>query len=326
MRRREFMAGLGAALVPFSVNAQQSGKVFRVAHLSGGAEDAMAPNVARFMTTMRQLGYEEGRNLAIASRYASGHFETLPQFARELIASGPDVILASTTPAALAAKTATSTTPIVFASVADPLGVGLVTNLARPTGNITGITNLVAELTGKRLELLKQLVPQASKVALILNPDDQNATPQIENARAAAAQLGVELVALIPVRGAADLADVFPAARRAGAQAALRLIDPIESSLVAQTTKLAAEHKMPVVYPFRRSVIAGGLASYGTDLPAQYVQAANYVHKILRGAVAADLPVEQPTKFELIINLKTAKALGIDVPLSLQQRADEVIE
>jgi putative ABC transport system substrate-binding protein len=282
--------------------------------------------VKAFAQGLRDLGYVEGENIAVLSRYAGSDFERLPALARELLNLDPDVLFVSTTPAALAAKSATSTTPIVIVAVADPVGVGLIASLARPGGNVTGITNISAELAGKRLELLKELVPAARKVAVMMNPDDPISPLQMTSAEAVANGLSVNLDPVLAIRTAADLEGAFQAASQAGAHAVLRMVDPVESALRGQTAALALRYRLPMMFPFREAVEMGGLFSYGTNLPDQFRQAAVFVHKIFNGAKPADLPVEQPTKFELVINLKTAKALGIDVPPSLLARADEVIE
>jgi putative ABC transport system substrate-binding protein len=210
--------------------------------------------------------------------------------------------------------------------VADPVGAGLVPNLARPGGNVTGITHLVAELTGKRLELLKEIVPSAARIAVLVNPDDPNATVQIQNAEAAARALRVQLQPVLSVRGATDLERAFEAISRSGAAAALRMVDPTGGPLRARTLELAVRHRLPVMFSFREDVEAGGLVAYGASISAQYQQAATFVHKILRGARPGDLPIEQASKFEFILNLKTARALGLTIPPSVLARADQVIE
>jgi putative ABC transport system substrate-binding protein len=327
MKRRKFIALLGtAAALPFSARAQQPGKVYRVAGLSGGTAASRAPLLAAFMGGMRDLGYVEGSNLVVEHRYAEGNFERLPVLVSELLAWKPDLLFVSTTPGALAAKAATSTVPIVMVSVADPVGVGLVASLVRPGGNITGVTNIAAELAGKRVQFLKEIVPAASKVAILINPDDPIAPLQMDSAKSAAGTLGIWLDPVLHIRGGNDLEGAFEAAVRTGAAAALRMIDPTVTELRKQTVELAAKHRLPVIYPFREDVVAGGLVSYGTSLPDQYQQAAALVHKILNGARPADLPVEQPTKFEFAINLKTAKSLGIVFPPSLLALADEAVE
>ena len=312
--------------VPLAAEAQQPEKTYRVAYLAAAPRSANQPVLAWFQKGMRELGYVEGRNLVFEPRFADGKFERLPMLARELAQLNPDVLFVSTTPGSLAAKSATATIPIVFVAVADPVGAGLVPNLARPGGNVTGITHMVAELTGKRLELLKELVPSASRIAVIVNPDDPNATVQIQNAQAAARTLRVQLAPVLPVRGASDLEPAFEAIGRSGAAAALRMVDPTGGPLRARTVELAARYRLPMMFVFREDVEAGGLVAYGASLSAQYRQAATFVHKILRGARPGDLPIEQATKFELIFNLQTAKKLGLTIPPSLRVRADQVIE
>ena len=309
-----------------AVEAQPTGKVYRVGHLSGSGEVASKSFIDAFREGMRALGYVEGQNWVLDERYAEGKVELLPSLAQELIHRNPDVLLVSTTPGNLAAKAATSTIPIVMVLVADPVGAGIVPSLARPGGNITGITNIVAELAGKRLELLKEIVPTASRIAVLVNPNSQNAPLQMRSAEAAARKLGVELRPVLEVRSAGDLEKAFEVAVRARAAAAIRMIDPLVFILRRETAALAAKHRLPVIYPTREDVEAGGLIAYGTNVPEQYRQAATFVHKILRGAKPADLPVEQPTKFELVINLKTARALSLTIPPSLLFRADKLIE
>jgi len=235
-------------------------------------------------------------------------------------------LLVSTTPANLAAKAATASIPIVMVQVADPLGVGLISSLTRPGGNITGVTNIAAELAGKRLEILKELIPDVRKVAILINPDDPNASLQLRNAETAAKELGMHLGPVVSVRDSDDLPAAFEVSARAGVHAALRMVDPMETALRTQTIALANQYRLPIIYSFRETVELGGLVAYGTNAPDQYRQAATFVHKILHGANPADLPIARPTKFDLVINLKTAKALGLTVPQSLLARADEVIE
>jgi putative ABC transport system substrate-binding protein len=327
MRRRAFIAGVGTiALWPFAVRGQQPVGMRRVGYLSGGGEVAQQPLLAAFRRGMQTLGYAEGPSYSFEARYAEGRFERLAALAEDLLGRNPDVLLVQSTPANLAAKAATPSVPIVMVGVADPVGVGLVPNLARPGGNITGITNIGAELAGKRLEILKELIPSLSKVAVMINPGDANAHLQMASADAAARNLSVRLDPVLEIRSANDLQGAFAAAVSAGAAGALRMIDPLESALRRTTAALAIEHRLPVMFPFREAVEFGGLVSYGANLPDQFRQAAMLVHKIFNGAKPADLPVEQPSRFELVINLKTAKALGVEVPLFFQQRADEVIE
>jgi putative tryptophan/tyrosine transport system substrate-binding protein len=316
---------LAFLVAPLAAEAQPAGKVFQVGHLSGISKAANKSFIDAFREGMRALGYVEGQDWVLDEQYAEGKMERLASLAQELIHHHPDVLLVSTTPGNVAVKAATSTIPIVMVAVADPVGVGLVQNLAQPGGNMTGITNIIAELAGKRLELLKEIVPTASRIAVLVNPDNPNATPQMRSAEAAPRSLELELRPVLAVRSAGDLEGAFETAVRARAHAALRMIDPLVPMLRRETAALAAKHRLPVIYPHREDVEAGGLVAYGTNLPEQYRQAATFVHKILRGAKPADLPVEQPTKFELVINLKTAEALGITIPPILLFQADEVI-
>lgn len=309
-----------------AVQAQQTPAVPLIGYLTGGTLAGRTDNIAAFKHGLAEFGQVEGRTYRLDSLGADGRFELLPRLVRELMSRGPDVLFVTTTPASLAAKAATTTVPIVFAGVADPLGVGLVDSLARPGANVTGITNLVAELTGKRLELLKEIVPDASRVALIVNPDDPNAPLQINNAEVAANALRLTLRPVLHVRSADDLEPAFAAAAASGSHAALRMVDPTVSEMRRSTAQLAIQYGLPVMYAFREDVTAGGLIAYGTDFAAQHRQAATLVHKILNGIKPYDLPVEQPTKFVLAINLGAARAHGLAIPSSLLARADEVIE
>jgi putative ABC transport system substrate-binding protein len=312
--------------IPLTVAAQPGGKVYRVGHLSGSGAAASKAFTDAFRERMHALGYVEGRNWVLDERYAEGKMERLAPLAQELIHHHPDVLLVATTPGNVAAKAATSIIPIVMVLVADPVGAGIVPSLARPGGNITGVTNIVAELAGKRLELLKEIVPTASRVAVIVNPDNPNAPPQMRSAEAAARTLGIKLGPVLAVRSPSDLGKAFEGAVQAHADGALRMIDALVFILRKETAALAIKHRLPVVYPSREDVEAGGLIAYGTNIPEQFRQAAAFVDKILRGAKPADLPVEQPTKFELALNLKTARALSLTIPPSLRLRADLVVE
>jgi putative ABC transport system substrate-binding protein len=284
------------------------------------------PFIDAFRDRMRALGYVEPATLIRDERYADGHLDRLPALATELLHGRPDVMLASTTPGALAAKNATATVPVVFVLVADPVGNGIVPSLARPGGNVTGITTIIAELTGKRLELLKEVVPGLTRVAVFVNPESANAPPQIKSAEEAARRLGIEVKPIVPIRSPGELEKAFEAATKAYASAAIRMIDPLVLMLRKETAALVARHRLPVIYPAREDVEAGGLIAYGASAPEQFRQAAGLVDKVLKGVKAAELPVEQPTKFELVINMRTAKALGLTIPPSMLLRADQVIE
>jgi putative ABC transport system substrate-binding protein len=328
MDRREFvrLLGGGATGWPLIARSEQTGRVFRVGYLSGGTAASRTPLLAAFEQGMRELGYVLGQNFVIEHRFAEGRFERLSTLARELLARTPDALLVSTTPGNLAAKAATSTVPIVMVGVADPLGVGLVASLSRPGGNITGVTNIAAELAGKRLEILKQIIPTASKVAVLINPNDQNASLQMRSATLAADKLAIRLEPVMHIRSEADIEAAFEGAVRARAAAAVRMIDPLGTGLREQVVSFAAKFRLPTIYGFREDVLAGGLVAYGPSLPDQYRQVATFVHKVLNGARPADLPVEQPTKFELALNLQTAKTLGLTIPPTMVSLADEVIE
>lgn len=305
--------------------AQQPAKVYRVGHLSGSGEAASKPFLDVFVEGMRALGYIEAQNFVLDPLYAEGDVKRLPGLAQELIQRKPDVLLVATTPANIAAKAATSTIPIVMVLIADPIGAGVVSNLARPEGNITGITNIVAELAGKRLEILKEIVSTASRIGVFINPNSQNAPFQMRSAEAAASGLGVELRPVAEVRSPADLEKAFEAAVRARAAGVIRMIDPLVFMLRKKTAEFAVKHRLPVIYPSREDVEDGGLVAYGTSIPEQFRQAANFVDKILKGRKPTELPVEQPTKFELVINLKAAKQIGLTMPPNVLARAARVI-
>ena len=325
--RRTFLAGftLAFAAQMRAHAAQSPGRIYRVAHLSGSGESGSKTNTDAFKQGMRELGYIEGQNWVFEQRFAEGKTERLAALAQELIGGKPDVMLVSTTPGNLAAKAATSTIPIVMVSVADPVGTGIVASLAHPGGNITGVTNIVAELAAKRLELLKEMVPGATHVAVIVNPDNPNAAPQMRSAEAAAKKLNIALRPILAMREASELEKTLETAARA-APAAIRMIDPLVFILRKETAALAAKLKLPMIYSTPEDADAGGLIAYGADIPSQYRQAATFVSKILRGARPADLPVEQPTTFELVVNLKAAKALGLKVPQAILVRANRLIE
>ena len=328
-RRRFLLTSLAGGLaVPLMAEAQQAAKVPRIGFLALN----LAPNPhlhEAFRQGLRDLGYVEGRNLEIEYRDAEGKLERLPALAAELVALKVDVIVTrGGTPTALAAKQATKTLPIVFASVPDPVTDGLVTNLARPGGNITGSSNLNPELVGKCLEQLKQAVPGVTQVAVLWQPGavgNRTETDMLKGAGVAARALGVRLQ-FVEARGPADFDRAFSDMTRARGRALTVLGSAMFFSERRRLVDLAAKNRLPVVNPQREFVEVGGLMSYGPDLADLFRRAATYVDKILKGAKPAALPVEQPTKFELVINLKTAKALGLTVPPSLLARADHVIE
>jgi putative ABC transport system substrate-binding protein len=327
MKRREFIALLGGAAGawPLTAPAQQPA-VPMIGYLSGGAPGPFAPFVAAFRQGLRDTGYVESQNVTIEYRWAEGQYERLPALATELVRRKVDLIAASGGDlAARSAKDATSTIPIVFTSGDDPVATGLVASLARPGGNLTGAALLVVELHAKRLELMSELVPQAKVIGLLVNPSSPQTERVMRAMQAAARAKGIHLyVATAGTESEIDTAVFSLVQQQAGALVVQA--DPFFVSRREQLAALAARHAVPTIYEGRQFAAAGGLMSYGTSFTAVYRQIGVYAGKILKGEKPADLPVVQPTKFELVINLKTAKALGLDVPVQLQQRADEVIE
>ena len=300
-----------------------------IGYLGGGPPDLSGSSVAAFRQGLRELGYIEGRNIVIEYRWAEGNTDLFPALADELVAFKVDVIMtAGGTLGALAAKQATTTLPIVFGVVGDPIAEGLVTSLARPGGNVTGLSNVTNDLVGKWLELLKQVVPAVSLIAVLWKPDsmpEHAKEVRLKEANVSARALGVQLQ-VVEARGPADFDMAFSqmSAKRAGALVVLTtLVFDIERQRIVD---LAAKNRLPTVYATRNYVDAGGLMSYGPNFPDLHRRAATYVDKILKGAKPSDLPVEQPTKFALVINLKTAKTLGLTVPPTLLAQADDVIE
>jgi putative tryptophan/tyrosine transport system substrate-binding protein len=323
--RRTFLAGTGAALlaVPRAAAAQQAGKVPRIGFLFYGSPGP-SPELDAFRQGLRELGYIEGQNVAIEYRFVSGRVGQLPELAAELVRLKVDVIVTPGTPASVAAKQATSTIPIVFAGVADAVGAGLVANLARPGGNLTGLTGISAELGGKRLELLKEVAPKASRVAVLYNPADRSNVLVLKELQESAPALRLTLEPL-GVRGPGEFEGAFVAMRRKRAHALFGAAGVLTTEHRKTIVDLAAKNRIPAMWGERQFVEAGGLMSYAVNFYDQVRRAAAYVDKILKGAKPGDLPIEQPTKFELVINMKTAKALGLTIPPSLLGRADEII-
>ena len=278
-----------------------------------------------FQEGLRELGYVEGQNIVIEYRSADGKDERLPGLAAELVRLKVDVIVSASPPATEAAKRATSTVPIVFALSGDPVAAGLVASLARPGGNITGLATISGEVVGKQLELLKRVAPKVSRVAVLQNPSNPGHALTLPQAEGAARALGVQLQVL-KARTPSEIEVAFAAMRSQRADGALVLRDAMFREQRAQIVALAAKSRLPAVYGLREEAEAGGLMAYGASVPQLFRRAATYVDKILKGAKPADLPVEQPTKFELVINLKTAKALGLTIPPSLLGQADQVIQ
>jgi putative ABC transport system substrate-binding protein len=327
--RRAFISIVTGGLLaaPLAAEAQEAAKIARIGYLAADrAANRHMPEA--FRQGLRDLGYVEGRNVVIEYRDAEGKLERLPALAAELVALKVDVIVAGGTPQALAAKQATRTLPIVFAAAADPVTSGLVASLARPGGNVTGLSMLTPELVGKCLEQLKQAVPGVSRVAVLWQPGalgERTEKDMLKGAEVAARALGVRLQ-FLEARGPADFDRAFSEMTRARADALTVLPSTMLNAERRRLVDLAAKNRLPAVYPWREGVDAGGLMSYGPDFADLFRRAATYVDKILKGAKPADLPIEQSTKYELVINLKTAKALGLTIPPSLLQRADEVIE
>jgi putative tryptophan/tyrosine transport system substrate-binding protein len=330
VNRRRFLGALSASLLaaPVVAEAQPAVKIARIGWL---ADNLAATSHLReaFLQAMRDLGYVEDRNLVIEHRYAEGLTERRPALAAELVALKVDVIVSVGTPSAVAAKQATRTLPIVFAGVGDPVASGLVTSLARPGSNVTGLSLFITpKLQGKRLELLKQAVPGVNRVAILWQPGAVSESTEkdiLKESEIAARALGVRLQS-VEVRGPADFDGAFTHMTGARADALTVYGSAMFFDERRRLVDLAAKSRMPAAYGLREYVDAGGLMSYGPHSPDLYRRAAAYVDKILKGAKPADLPVEQPTKFELVINLKTARALGLSIPQSLLQRADRIIE
>src|SRR5438067_7442694 len=326
MRRREYITILGtAAALPLATHAQQTAKLPRVGWLSPGSQTSDQNFLASFRDGLRELGWVVGQNIAIEPRWAEGKFERLPDLAAELVRLKVDVIVANVTQASLAAKRATTTIPIVMVGVGDPLGSGLVDSLARPSGNITGPSSMLAEASAKQLALLKETVPSASPVAVLWNPANPVwQASALKQTEAAARAMGLRLQ-LLEARGPDELESAFVAMTKERASALFVPADIIFVRHAQQMADLAARHRLPAMYGFREHVEAGGLMSYAASFSVMFRRAAAFVDKILKGAKPADLPVEQPTKFELVINIKTAKTLGITIPQSVLQLTDDVI-
>jgi putative ABC transport system substrate-binding protein len=329
MRRREFITLLGGVgvLWPFAARAQQAERMRSVGVLQGlAANDAeWLPRLAAFRQALAELGWMENRNIIIDTRYADGRPERLSALAAELVQAKVDVIVTNAAQPVEAARAATGTIPIVMASVGDALGAGYVASLARPGGNVTGLTLVATEQSGKRLELIKEMSPGVVRVAVIWNGNASGHRLQMKELEPAARKLGLVLQS-IPILRPDEVEAAFQAATKAAAQAIVTMDDPMIQLRRAQIVDFARSHRMPLMGEFRAMPAAGALMSYGPNQVDMWRRSAAYVDKILKGSKASDLPVEQPTKFEFVINLKAAKALGFDVPLHLQQIADEVIE
>ena len=326
MTRRELLLLVGGTMIPLRALRAQQKAMPVIGYLGSGLPGAFAPLAAAFQQGLSETGYVEGQNVAIEYRWAEDPYDRLPALAADLVNRKVDLIVASGgLLSALAAKRATSTIPIVFTGVSDPVAAGLVASLARPGGNLTGFSPFQVELMPKRLELLTELVPQAKVIALLANPNFPLTEQIIQDLQEAARTKGVEL-SILKVSTDSEIDAAFSTLVQRHAGALLVPADPIFNSRRKQLLALASHYSVPAIYGWREIAEAGGLISYGPSLPAIHLQVGIHAGKILKGAKPADLPVEQPTTFELVINLNTAKALGLTVPQSILARADEVIE
>jgi ABC-type uncharacterized transport system substrate-binding protein len=326
VKRREFITLLGgaAAAWPLAARAQQPGKVPTIGYLGSSTLSAMSQWTASFVQRLRELGWVEGRNVAIEYRWAEGRAERAAEIAAEFVRLKVDVIVTYGTPPTLAAKQATSAIPIVFALAGDPVGTGLVASLARPGGNVTGLSIQSTDSAAKKLELLREVVPGMRRLAILGNVGNPFTVLEIEEVQAAARTLGLE-VHTPEIRRAQDIAPAFETLR--GRTDAIYVsTDPLVLTNLTRINTLALGSRLPTIYSSRDYVEAGGLVSYGPNYPDLWRRAAEFVDKILRGAKPGDIPVEQPTKFDFVINLTTAKVLGLEIPPTLLARADEVIE
>ena len=328
MQRREFISLIGgaAAVWPLAAHAQQPERVRRIGVLMDFIGPAAQSQVTAFLGALTRLGWAEGSNLQTEVRWAAGDADRIRSFAKELVDLRPDALVGQSTPVVVALAQATQTIPIVFVNVADPIGSGLVESLSRPGGNLTGFTTDNSALGGKWVELLKEIAPRTVRAALLFNP--ATAVPlkfYMPFIQAAASTSGVEVIAA-PVHAKDQIESVIAAQAREPGGSLIVMPDPFNVTNREQIVLLAARYRVPAMFYRREYFEAGGLIAYGSNFAEQFPQAAVYVDRILKGAEPADLPVQAPTKFELVINLKTAKALGLDVPPLLQQRADEVIE
>ena len=324
-----WLARIGPLLLVFlsmTVGAQPQGKVVRIGLLDFGSADPSAEARWKgFRDGLRELGYVEGQNVVLEARWGQGQPERLPALAAELVNSKVDIIVTATGDAALAAKRTTSSIPIVFATTPDPVRLGLVASLARPGGNVTGVISLSSDLGGKRLELLKQVVPRATRIAVLSDPENRSSEIILRGTEGMAKSLGV-VVQSVDARGPKEFDAAFSAMKRGRADAVALAVNTPFVAHRKRLAELAISHRLPMMAAAREYTEAGALLSYGTDYRDRFRRAATYVDKILKGAKPGDLPVEQPTKFELVINLKTAKAIGLTVPQSVLGRADEVIQ
>jgi putative ABC transport system substrate-binding protein len=325
MIRILFVVVLGFVWAALTAHAQGADRLLRIGFLGNSTATLEANLIGPFRDGLRELGYVEGQNILIEYRWAEGKYERFPALIAELIALKVDVIVTAGTPASLAVKKATTSVPLVMIAVGDPVGTGLVASLARPGGNATGVTSISPELEGKRLELLREVFPGVARIAVLWNPVSPFQVVAEKEVQAAAGVLRIPVLSL-GVRAAEELDNAFAAILREQANALLVLADRLFLHNRERIMEFAAKNRLPGVHAYRELVEAGGLMSYGPSYADLHRRAATYVDKILKGARPSDLPVERPTKFELVVNLKAAKALGIDIPQSVLLRADEMIE
>jgi putative ABC transport system substrate-binding protein len=325
IRRREFITLIGgAAAWPLAARAQQPAKIARIGHLDLGPASARASRVQALRAGLRDLGYVEGKNIVIEFRWADG-IQQLPELAAELVRMNVDVIFAPSSTMVEPARQATKTIPIVFANHADPIGTGHVASLSRPGGNITGLSELASELDAKALEVLKEAVPRATRIGVLWNPTTPSQVPGMQSVEAAGKKLGLELH-LVAAAMVEDFDGAFASMARENVGGVFVVPAPITLMQRARLAELALKHRLPTMFGAKENVEAGGLMSYGADRTDLIRRAAVYIDKILKGAKPAELPVEQASKYQLVINLKTARALGLEIPATLLARADEVIE
>lgn len=325
MNRRDSVLALLALGAPLPLLAQPSGTVYRIGFLGGGLPSTSKANIDGFREGLRTLGYEEGRNYILDFRWGEGRNDRLAELAAELVRANVNVIVTSGEPAIRAAKQATTTVPIVMGAVGDPVGAGFAASLARPGGNITGVSNLAAEMPGKWLQLLRDAAPRLSNVAVLWSPTNPTHQALWNEAQAAARKMGIKVMG-VEFSSPDDFERGFSAMALNRVDGLLVLPDPVTTSNRVKLAELMAKNRLPGIALFRESTEAGFLLSYGVSAFDNYRRAAAYVDKILKGAKAGDLPIEQGTKFELVINLKTARALGIAIPQALLSRADDVIQ
>jgi len=325
--RREFVISLGggaAAAWPLVARAQQSGKTYRIGFLGPGSYAEPERDIDAVRMGLRRLGYEEGRNTVIEYRWAEGRYDRLPELTAELVKLNVDVLVTAGTPGALAAKQATSTIPIVLAAVGDPVAAGIVDSLARPGGNVTGLTFFFVEICAKRVELIKEAIPALNRIAVLINPANPSHVLALPTMQGMASALGAELVP-VETKGLDDIAATIATIPARGARALVAIDDPLFISIAPQIAELALQNSVPMI-GFKPQAEAGALMDYGVHLADLYSRSAAFVDKILRGTPPGNLPIERAVKFELVVNLKTAKRLGIELPASVLIRADEVIE